>query len=313
MRVNDNGSGWGKAYLTGAFALAGTSVITGKLLGPHLGTFTIQAGSLGIMLAVLFPLYGGRIIRAVLGMTRDQWVGMLLQAFFGMFAFRCLLLYGLPLTSAGEAGVLLGTAPAITALLARLVLKEPPYQGAVRGILCTVAGLALIQGGGGSLSWSHAAGNLLVLGAAASEALFNLLAKKRQSIDAVRNKELHPMVQTFLVSAAAFLFSLLPAIAEHPVQELAACGVREWTALAWYGLVVTAISYALFYRGVKRCDPYVTAAFSGVAPLTSMLVAVWLLQEPLGWEQWLGGGFIMLGIGLIGSRAQGKLSVIAKA
>jgi drug/metabolite transporter (DMT)-like permease len=36
------------------------------------------------------------------------------------------------------------------------------------------------------------------------------------------------------------------------------------------------------------------------------------LQEPLGWQQWLGGGFIMLGIGLIGGRAQGNLSVNAK-
>lgn len=97
------------------------------------------------------------------------------------------------------------------------------------------------------------------------------------------------------------------------MQELAACGVREWMALSWYGLVVTAVSYVLFYRGVKRCNPYVTAAFSGVAPLTSMLLAVWLLREPLGWEQWLGGGFIMLGISLIGGRAEGEFSVNARA
>lgn len=313
MNMNTGGSSLGKGYLTGAFVLAGTSVITGRLLGHHLAAFTIQAVSLGIMLAVLFPVYGGMIIRTASGMTRDQWRGILLQAFFGMFAFRCLLLLGLSRTSAGEAGVLLGATPAITALLARLVLKEPLYQGAARGILCTVAGLVLIQGGGGGLSWSHAAGNLLVLGAAASEAVFNLLAKRRQSLDAARNKELHPMVQTFLVSAAAFLFSLVPALLEQPVYALAGCGLQEWAALAWYGLMVTAVSYAWFYQGVKRCDPYVTAAFSGVAPLTSMVLAVWLLQEPLGWEQWLGGVLIILGIGLIGGRSAGRALLQAKA
>ncbi|MDF2939084.1 MAG: hypothetical protein K0Q90_4457 [Paenibacillaceae bacterium] len=313
MKVETHSSSWGKAYLAGAFMLAGTSVITGRVLGNHLDAFTIQAVSLGMMLVVLLPIYGSRIRHTARGMKKDQWMAILLQAFFGMFAFRCLLLFGLPLTSAGEAGVLLGTAPAITALLARMVLKEPLYQGAVQGILCTVAGLALIQGAGGSFSWSHTAGNLLVLCAAASESLFNLLAKKRQSLDTDRNNELHPMVQTFLVSAAAFLFSLLPALLEQPVEQLAACGPLEWTALIWYGLIVTAVSYALFYRGVKRCDPYVTAAFSGVAPLVSMLLAVWLLREPLGLQQWLGGGLVVLGIGLIGGRAAGKLMVRAKA
>lgn len=298
-------AGLGKICLAAAFMLAGTSVITGRLLADRLGTFTIQAVSLGIMLAVLFPFYRKSILASVSRLTRRQWMDTLLQALFGMFAYRCFLLYGLRLTSAGEAGILIGVTPAITAILAWSILKEPLYKGAVPGILLTVAGLAFIQGSGGGedLSLRHAAGNGLILCAAASEAVFNMLAKKRQTRDRSGNAEVPPMVQTYLVSGAAFLFSLLPACLENPLPRLASVGLREWSALAWYGLLVTGLSYALFYQGVKRCDAYVTAAFSGVAPLTSMVLSVWVLKELLVWGQWLGGGMVMLGIGLIGSRS----------
>ncbi|WP_242975783.1 EamA family transporter [Desulfosporosinus sp. FKB] len=45
----------------------------------------------------------------------------------GIFLFRMFLLRGLDYTSAGEAGILAGATPAITALLAMMALKEPVY------------------------------------------------------------------------------------------------------------------------------------------------------------------------------------------
>ena len=41
----------GKLYLTGAFSLAGTSVVTGYLLSAKLSGFTITAVSMGIVIA----------------------------------------------------------------------------------------------------------------------------------------------------------------------------------------------------------------------------------------------------------------------
>jgi len=47
----------GKLYLTGAFLLAGTSVVTGYLLSATLSSFTITAAGMGIVLCGLLPFY----------------------------------------------------------------------------------------------------------------------------------------------------------------------------------------------------------------------------------------------------------------
>lgn len=56
------------------------------------------------------------------------------------------------------------------------------------------------------------------------------------------------------------------------------------------------------------------AAFSGMMPLTAMLLSVTLLGEAAGWTQWIGGALVMLGMALIGlkrhaERTASELSV----
>ncbi len=72
--------------------------------------------------------------------------------------------------------------------------------------------------------------------------------------------------------------------------------------MVWYGLVVTALAFVFFYKGVKRCDAYTTAAFSGMIPLTSMLLSLFFLKEEIGYMQWVGGFLIISSMLLIGSR-----------
>jgi drug/metabolite transporter (DMT)-like permease len=56
------------------------------------------------------------------------------------------LLNGLNYTTAGEAGILTGATPAITAILAMLILREPVSKRKLAGILCTVGGILILQG-----------------------------------------------------------------------------------------------------------------------------------------------------------------------
>lgn len=114
--------------------------------------------------------------------------------------------------------------------------------------------------------------------------------------------QIHPVVQMLIVSTIAFGLSLVPALLEHPFVALQAIGVKEWLALVWYGLIVTALAFVFFYSGVKRCDAYTTAAFSGMIPLTSMLLSLLLLRETAGLAQWVGGFLIVSSMLMIKSR-----------
>jgi drug/metabolite transporter (DMT)-like permease len=222
-----------------------------------------------------------------------------------MFLFRMFLLLGLRNTSAGEAGLLTGATPALTALLAVVFLREPLYKTNMVGIICTVAGILLIQGAFSAdsvMSKQHLMGNILVMAAAMCESVFSVLSRFGSLRSSLSQKELNPIVQTTLVTGIAFTLCLVPALTEHPVSTLMTLSRFEWLALLWYGLVVTALGYILWYAGIKRCDASVAAAFSGMMPITSLCLSVALLGEhPLG-QQWLGGAMVVLGMVFSGAK-----------
>ncbi len=253
---------------------------------------------------LLLPLSAKNLGKTVRLMDKREWLMLLFQALFGIFLFRMFLLQGLLRTSAGEAGILTGATPAVTALLAMLVLKETASKKSLAGILSTVGGILLIQGvlsPENDFSMEHFRGNMLVLCAAGSESLFNIFSRMNYLKAASRQERpFNPVVQTMLVSGVALLFCIIPAFFEQPVSSLAAIGVKEWLSLIWYGVFVTALAFILWYAGIKRRSAYAAAAFSGMMPFTSMLLSVTVLGEKAGWWQWLGGFLVVLGMLLIG-------------
>ncbi|WP_127590523.1 DMT family transporter [Paenibacillus lautus] len=294
----------GMLYLCGAFTLAGTSVITAWFLNGKLGTFTITAASLVLALLCMLPLCRKELVKTVRQLTFREWGVLFFQALLGMFLFRMLLLQGLLHTSTAEAGILTGATPAFTVMLAFGLLRESVNGNKLVGIVTTVVGIMIIQGvltPGHAFEAQHLYGNLLVLCAAWSESGFNLLSRigsmQRTSSP---NKAIHPVVQTTLVSVIALMLCLIPAWFENPVASLAAIGLQEWLALVWYGPIVTAVAFMLWYAGIKRCHVSTAAAFSGMMPFTALLLSVIVLKESAGWEQWCGGILVILGMFLIG-------------
>jgi len=301
----------GMLFLTGAFALAGTSVISARFVAGKLGTFTITAVSLFFALLLLVPLAGSRIIESIRGASARDWAYLFLQALFGIFLFRVFLLLGLLHTTSVEAGILTGATPAITAVLSGLLLKEKMGPSKIIGILSTVAGVLFIQGlfmPGKCFMPEHIFGNVLVLCAASCESIFNVCSR----IAVVRARPadkaaMPPMVKTVLVSLIAMSLCLIPACFEQPVGFLAKLGLQGWLSLIWYGVFVTALAFLFWYSGIKRCPASTAAAFSGMMPFTALLLSVLILGERAAIQQWCGGILVVSGMALIG-RERNKLS-----
>lgn len=295
----------GPVYLFFAFSLAGTSVISARFVSGKLGAFTIAAASLFFALLLLLPLCGKKLMENLCMISVKNIVFLILQAVSGIFLFRMFLLYGLLFTSSVEAGVLTGATPAITVLFATALLKEPVSGKKLIGIIGTVGGILMIQGlfnAGNGFPLEHLGGNVLVLCAAASESAFSLFSRVfAVRAESVQKKTIHPLFQTAMVSAIAFIICLIPALFEAPVQRLSEIGLKEWLSLLWYGLFVTALAFVSWYAGIKRCGAFAAAAFSGMMPLTSMVLSVFVLDEHTLWQQWLGGILVISGMILIGT------------
>ena len=301
----------GRAYLLGAFSLAGTSVVSAKAVSGKLGVFTIAALSLSAALLFLIPLRTRALIGALRRMTARECAAAFLQALFGIFLFRAFLLLGLEKTSAAEAGILTGATPAFTALFARAFLKERCGGRATGGILFTIVGVALLQGRAGmrdGFASAHGLGNLLVLLAAASESSFNTLARAEARNASVKGRAADPVAQTALVCLFALALCAVPALFEHPVARASTLPARGWFALLWYGAAVTALAFILWYAGIARCGALTAAAFSGMMPLTSVLMSAWVLKEAIAPPQWLGGIMVTFGMAFIGTGGRKRCS-----
>lgn len=294
----------GMLFLFGAFSLAGTSVIAARYVTGKLGTFTITCISLLFALLCLIPFSGRKTIRVIQHLTTMDWVYLFFQSIFGVFLYRMFLLLGLLHTSSAEAGILTGTTPAITVLLSRFLLKERMNRRKIYGIICTIAGIFLIQNLFSStdhFSVLHIVGNFLVVCSSACESLFNSCSRIAVVKSASHSKEaIPPMVQTVLVSAIAMILCLIPAGFENPVSRLASADLHEWFALLWYGVFVTALAYIFWYSGIKRCNVSTAAAFSGMIPFTSLILSVLILGEQATLQQWCGGMMIVISMVLIG-------------
>lgn len=290
----------GNLYLCLGFMLAGSSVIAAYVLANKLGVFTITFISLLITSIALLPFCCNSLFNTLQQLNLFQIKMIFLQALFGIFLFRLFLMLGIKHTSAGEAGIILGITPAITALLSWLVIKETLCKNSLLGIITTVLGILLLKGlfNQNNLSILHLLGNFLVMIAATSESIFNILSKKML----IKNNShsLHPLMQTFLVTVIAMALCFIPSLFETPIILLKQLNYQDYLALLWYGFFVTVVAFIFWYAGIKRSTAFNAAILSGVMPLTSMVLSVLLLNEVFTYYQIIGGSLIIIGIVLIG-------------
>lgn len=275
MQLSDSFKG--KSCLVGAFVLAGSSVVAAGYVVNDLGPFTITFISLlfGVITTLVF--YGKRKLSA------HQWKIVFLQALFGVFLFRIFLTFGLRYTSAAEAGIITGSTPAITALFTYLILRESLTRRSLLGIVGTMLGIMVLQGFPFNLdafSLAHFFGNLLVVGAAACEASFTILARSLH----VRRQDayvMHAAAQAGLVNIIALLLCLIPMLLEWPWTAVAALRLDGWLALVWYGSFVTLVAFMLMFTGTKYVDGYTIAAFSGVIPVSALILSIVILHDKI--------------------------------
>ena len=103
------------------------------------------------------------------------------MSFFGNFLFSLCMLYGISMTTATAAGVILATLPAVVALLSWLLLREHLTPRVILAVVLAVGGIALLQLARPAEASSRGAawlGNLLLFGAVLCEATYVIVAKR---------------------------------------------------------------------------------------------------------------------------------------
>ncbi|WP_076898308.1 DMT family transporter, partial [Burkholderia pseudomallei] len=194
-------------YLSLAAAMmgVGSTVVASRIAGDGLPPFTAAALRFLIASPLLYALMRAQRLRWPRLAPRE--LGLLVvQAACGGVGYTVLLIVGTRLSSPVDAGVMLGTLPAMSTLIAAVVLRERQTPRDWGAAVLATAGVLLVTltPGRATLSTRALAGDALVLAAVACEAVFILL-NRRLAVP------LAPLTQSSAMSAAGCVLALAAA------------------------------------------------------------------------------------------------------
>lgn len=270
----------GYIYCTLAMIGVGSTVVASKLIVHGLPPFTAAALRFAIALPVFLlamALTGERWPRVS---WREAWL-LVLQSGSGSVGYTVLLLSGMRLASAADAGVIAGTLPAVAALVAVIALRERPGAMTIAAIMLATAGVLVCTTGGSAITApidrggapSIWLGNACVLAAVVCEALFILLNKRLRT-------PISPLQLSTLMTGIGLVLSLVPALFERPWT--AAFDRTSMAGVIYYALVPTVIGFFLWFAGAARIAGAQASALTAFVPVSAAIFSAVILHEHIG-------------------------------
>lgn len=210
--------------------------------------------------------------------ARTRWL-LFLESFLGNFLFSLCMLWGVSMTSAVSAGVVMSTIPAVVAIMSWAFLGERIGLRTLAAIACAGAGIALLGLARSDTTATHDArawlGNVLVFGAVLCEAAYAVIGKALtgkvgpRRITALINLWGFALVAPFgWYAARQFDFTAVPA--------------TLWALLLFYGLAASVWSVWLWMTGLRHVPAAQAGVFTVMLPLSAAAVGVLVLGEPWG-------------------------------
>ncbi|KWE97537.1 hypothetical protein WL82_24580 [Burkholderia ubonensis] len=289
----------GYLYLAAAMTGVGSTVIASRLAAGGLPPFTATAMRFLIATPLLFALMRAQRLRWPRLSRRDAGL-LVVQAAAGGVGYTVLLICGTRLSSPLDAGVMLGTLPAMSTLIAAVLLRErqTPRDWAAAALATAGVLLVTFTPGHAAPSMRALAGDALVLAAVACEAVFILL-NRRLAVP------LAPLTLSTAMSGLGFALALVPAAFEWHAATAgwtsgAIAAVVSVVSVVYYALVPTVLGYLCWYAGSARTSGTEAALFTAFAPVSAVLFAVTLFGETLNAARLAGIALVVAGV-LVGA------------
>jgi drug/metabolite transporter (DMT)-like permease len=257
----------------------------------------------GPVLANLPPLWaaavrfllGTLLMFAIAGLRREELLGLLrrhagaylLLGTAGITAFNLLFFYALQSTSANSAALIMAINPLLTVLLAAAFLGEKPGARHLLALPVALLGVLVVISHGdlGNLaSLSFSRGDLLMLSATLSWALYNVLTRRYMPPgSAIANT-------SWIMAVGAFLLLACALGSDSHIHMLDGRAMFAMTIMVVGG---TVLAYLFWGIGIKHLGAARTAIFINLVPVFAMLTSASLGTLPSAAQ--LGGGLLVLG------------------
>jgi drug/metabolite transporter (DMT)-like permease len=227
---------------------------------------------------------------------------LFLESFFGNFLFSICMLYGVSMTTAVSAGVIMAAIPAVVALMSWVFLKEKISGRTWLAVACSALGIGLLalsksehsahgsSAPSGDLTQNnHLLGNALVFAAVLCEAAYAVIAKKLTGA-------LTPRRITALINLWGF--ALMTPLGAYVAWsfDFGAVTAGSWLLLLFYSLAASVWTVWLWMSGLKNVPASRAGVFTVMLPISAAVVGVLVLGEPLGGLQMVAFGIALLSV-----------------
>lgn len=283
-----------------SMSLVGSYVALSKPLVAALPVFLLAwlrfgIGALAMPHWLIKPLHEPPMTR------KTRWL-IFLESFLGNFLFTIFMLFGVSMTTAVSAGVIMAAIPTVVALLSWLFLRERigPRVGlaivlAVLGIgffslskseLSDHMGKALDANSTSKTQWL---GNLLVLGAVVCEAAYAVIGKKLTG-------SVSPKRITALINLWGFALMTPMGLYAAWSFNFGAVAAGSWVLLLFYALAASVWTVWLWMTGLQTVPAARAGVFTVMLPISAAVVGVLVLGETLSRMQVFAFGLCLAGV-----------------
>ena len=200
------------------------------------------------------------------------------ESFLGNFLFSICMLYGVKLSGAVAAGVVMAGIPAAVAVGSWWWLHERVGARVWSAVACAVAGvvlLALARPPGGGAAPASAWGYMLLVGAVLCEAAYVVIGKRLTA-------QVSPRRISALINLWGLVLVTPLGLWQATAFDFAAVPAATWGLLVFYALAASMVTVWLWMAGLKHVPAARSGIFMVMVPVSAAAVGVSVLGEPFG-------------------------------
>ncbi len=225
-----------------------------------------------------------------------------LESFLGNFLFSICMLFGVSMTSAVAAGVIMASIPAVVAVMSWIFLKERIGPRVWAAVACSAIGIGLLAlskselpahtPGAQAANLTHESalwGNLLVFAAVLCEAAYAVIGKKLTGA-------LSPKRITALINAWGFALMTPLGLYAAWQFDFGAVPMPSWLLLLFYAMAASVWTVWLWMTGLQTVPAARAGVLTVMLPIAAALVGVAVLGEPFGTPQLLAFAAALAGV-----------------
>lgn len=267
---------WGSSFLFIKVALeafAPSQVMLGRLV----------AGSLALGAVVVARR---EPVRAAV----ELWPHLLFAAVVANVVPFFLFAWGEQRVTSGMAGVMNGTTPLFTLVVAMLALpEERPTRARLLGLVIGFAGAVVVVAPWRSDGTSRVSGQLACMAAAAAYGVSFVYMRRHLS-----NRGRSPIALSFVQISIATAIALVVVPFMDPAPTDLAW--RPVAALCVLGAVGTGAAYLLNYALIREAGATTTSMVTYLMPVVAVALGVIVLAEPIHWTLFAGAAVVIVGV-----------------